>query len=108
MVTEISAERQRVSSGGAGRERQDRQQEIRESRQDTDRKVGWGWEDDSRQGKPSRMRIRVREHRPPQEHGSRLQAKDGRNEKLCGIKWPQSSERLLPRVLYSPWHSKGP
>lgn len=107
-MTEISVEKQRVSSGGAGRERQDRQREPRKPRQEADRKVGWGWEDDSQGRKPSRMGIRVREHRPPQEHGSRLQAKDGRNEKLCGIKWPQSSERLWPRVLYSPCHSKGP
>ena len=35
-----------------------------------------------------------------------VEAKDGRNEKLCGIRWLQGSERLWLKVLFT-WHEKG-
>ena len=47
------------------------------------------------------MRIRVPERRGPLERAFWVEAKDGRNEKLCGIKWPQGSERLWLRRVFS-------
>lgn len=52
-------------------------------------------------GTKQRVRIRMWEGRGPLECAFWVEAKDGRNEKLCGIKWPQVSERPWLRGVFS-------